>query len=151
MEQRKGTLIIVGAFAVVVGIEVLVHWVLASRPPGSALRNMYLSSSKMNSITMLVDAVAPSIALGLINGWIGYQWPLKRLCITTFLLAVGILGSQPLYRLFFEQEHLWWWPPTVTDIIFWLIPTLIFLSCFTYQGRVFRAWNAAGRPRIGGS
>ena len=146
MDQKKGTVAMVVAFAVVLGFELLLHWILASN---ETLRQLYLSSKKTNSITGLVDNALPSAILGLVNGWIGYKWPIRRLCIAGTLLAAGTLGSLVLYRVFFPDQRLWWWPPQVGETVFQLATVLVVLGLFTYQGRIFAAWRAAGYPKVG--
>jgi hypothetical protein len=145
MVPKKGMLVILASFVTVIGFELLLHRLLAS---SASLRALYLSASKKDSITMIVDIYIPSAILGLVNGWVGYQWSVRRLCFMAAILAGGVLGAVAFYPQFFRQEHLWWWPPHTVDVIFWLLPALVLLGLFTYQGRIFGAWHAAGCPKV---
>jgi len=145
MVPKKGMLVILASFATVIGFELLLHRLLAS---SASLRALYLSASKKDSITMIVDIYIPSAIVGLVNGWVGYQWSVRRLCFMVVILAGGVLGAAAFYPHFFRQEHLWWWPPHMVDVMFWLLPALIILGLFTYQGRIFGAWHAAGCPKV---
>jgi hypothetical protein len=139
MDQKRGTITLVVVFAVVIGFELLLHWFLAS---SETLRPLYLSSKKTNSITGLIDI------LGLVNGWIGYKWSIRRLCLAATFFAAGIVASLELYRVFFPHERLWWWPPQAGETVFQLGAALLVLGLFTYQGRIFATWRAAGYPKV---
>jgi hypothetical protein len=144
-QKQEETITMAIAFAVVIGVELLLHWFLASN---ATLRGLYLSSKKTNSITGIIDNTIPSAILGLVNGWIGYRWPIRRLCLAAIVFAAGIIGSFRLYRVFCRREHLWWWPLQMGETIFQLATALLVLGLFTYQGSIFAAWRAAGYPKV---
>jgi len=65
MKRNNGQLIF-GRLLAVVGLEVLLHWYLASHM-NSTLTRLYLSSSKKSSITALVDNYLPAIIVAVPN------------------------------------------------------------------------------------
>ncbi|MBZ5510286.1 MAG: hypothetical protein LAN70_03870 [Acidobacteriia bacterium] len=131
--RRKSEAVIFGYFAGVLGVEVLLHLLLASHAV-PALSSFYLSESKRDSITTLLDNFLPGIVLGIVNGWYAWEWSARKLVVSTILLCGGVVASECLYQLFFPPGKLWWWPPEVGDVIFRVATTSVFLGLFTYAG-----------------
>jgi hypothetical protein len=131
--ERKGEFVIFLAFVLTLFVEVLLHLLLASNVVPT-LSTLYLSESKRNSITTLLDNFAPGIILGILNGCHGWRWPLRKMIAAVALLCVGIVASGALYQLFFRPGQLWWWPPQLGDIFFRIATTSVFLGLFTYAG-----------------
>ena len=131
--RRKSEAVILGYFVGVLVVEVLLHLLLASDAI-PALSSFYLSESKRDSITTLLDNFLPGIVLGIANGWYGWEWSTRKLVVSTILLCGGVVASECLYQLFFQPGQLWWWPPKVGDVIFRVATTSVFLGLFTYAG-----------------
>jgi hypothetical protein len=136
--KRDSEIIILSSFFAIIGLEVLLHWFLASKG-APVLTTFYLSESKRNSITTLVDNFLPAILLGSATGWFGRQWSIRKTIVSLILLMTGIVASALLYRPFFSPELLWWWPPTTGDVVFRTLTTLFFLGFFDSAFRRARA------------
>jgi hypothetical protein len=128
-KQFKSEVLVFISFLGVVCVEVFVHWLLANNA-APTLTRFYLSESKRNSITALVDNFLPAIILGVVNGWFGWNWSTRKLTLSASFLSIGIVASETLFQLFFRSESLWWWPPTINDINFRLLTTLVFMGLF---------------------
>lgn len=131
--KRKNEAVILMYFVGVLAAEMLLHLLLAVNAVPT-LSSFYLSESKRNSITTLVDNFLPAIVLGIVNGWYGWKWSTRKIVMSTGLLCLGLVASGALYQLFFRPGQLWWWPPTVGDIVFRVATTSVFLGMFTYAG-----------------
>ena len=131
---RRPDAIAVLSFAAIVAVELLGHWALAS-DFSPHLRKMYLSNSKIDSITMLVDDFLPSAILGLVSGWIGYQWTTRKLNLVAVFLALGVTCVHFVYRVFFPAAVLWWWPPEWGEGLIWFGLGMIFALFFSHFGR----------------
>jgi hypothetical protein len=131
--QRKSEAVVSVYFIVVMFVEVLVHLLLASDAIPS-ISSLYLSESKRSSVTTLIDNFLPGILLGIVNGWYGWEWPIRKIAISTALLCFGIVSLGSLYQFFFRPGQLWWWPPQVGDVLFRVVTTSVFLGIFTYAG-----------------
>jgi hypothetical protein len=133
-------MMVILSFAMVFAIEVFLHWALA-RNVSPQLLAMYLSNSKLNSITMLIDNFLPSAFLGLVSGWVGYQWTTWRLNFFAVLLAFGVFGTHFIYRTFFPSAFLWWWPPELGEGLVWFGTGIVFALFFSHLGRNFRRYR----------
>ena len=102
MLRRRPETIVVLSFAAMFVVELLLHKALAS-DISPHLRAMYLSNSKLNSITMLVDDFLPSAILGLVSGWVGYQWATRRLTLVAVFLALGVTCIHFVCHVFFRN------------------------------------------------
>ena len=136
MLRRRPETIVVLSFAAVFAVELLVHWALA-RDVSPYLRAMYLSNSKLNSITMLVDDFLPPAILGLVSGWVGYEWAARKLNLVAVFLAFGVTCVHFVYRMFFPGAVLWWWPPEWGEGVIWFGMGTIFALFFSHFGRNF--------------
>jgi hypothetical protein len=130
---RKSEGVILRYFLAVLVAEVLLHLLLASNTLPT-LTSFYLSESKRNSITTLIDNFLPGIVLGIVNGWYGWEWSTRKIAVSTALLCVGVVALGSLYQSFFRPDQLWWWPPTLGDVIFRVATTSVFLGMFTGAG-----------------
>jgi hypothetical protein len=140
MLRRRPETIVVLSFAAMFAVELLMHWALA-RDISPHLRAMYLSNSKLNSITMLVDGFLPSAILGLVSGWVGYQWTTPKLNLVAVLLALGVTCVHFVYHMFFPSALLWWWPPEWGEGLIWFGTGTIFALFFSHFGRNFHNYR----------
>jgi len=124
-------------------IELFAHWALAS-DLSPRLRTMYLSNSKLNSITMLVDDYLPSATLGFLSGWVAHRWVVRKLNAAAVLLALGVTGVHFLYATFFPRALLWWWPPEWGEGLLWFATGAIFTLFFAHLGRNFHTYREGG-------
>jgi hypothetical protein len=131
--QRKNETVIFTCFLGILFVEILLHLLFASNAVPT-LSAFYLSESKRNSVTTLFDNFLPGIVLGIVNGWYGWEWPPRKIVVSTVLLCVGIVTMGSLYQFFFRPGQLWWWPPQLGDVLFRVATTSVFLGMFTYAG-----------------
>jgi len=131
--SRRGETLVAIAFAGTLAAELLLHWFLKSGL-SPTLRLLYLSNSKLNSITMLVDNYLPAAAVGVVNGWVGCQWSTRKLNTLAMVIAAGVTGAQVLYSFFFPKVLLWWWPPQWSEGLFWFATAIIFALFASYFG-----------------
>ena len=134
MSRRRTETFVIISFVGIIGAELLTHWFLKTGL-SPTLRLMYLSDSKRNSITMLVDNYIPAAILGFVNGWVGHRWTTRRLNAFAVFLAGGITCAQVPYSFFFPKQLLWWWPPQWGEGLFWFAMATIFALFFSHLGR----------------
>jgi hypothetical protein len=146
MSQRKDEAFVVVSFGGIIAAELLAHWFLKS-DLSPTLQSMYLSNSKLNSITMLIDNWIPAAILGIVNGWVGYRWTTQKLNTVAVFLAAGITCSQSLYSLFFPKQLLWWWPPELGEGLFWFLTATVFAVFFSHLGRNFQITKQGRVPK----
>ena len=140
MLRRRPETIVVLSFVAMFAVELLVHRALAS-DLSPRLRAMYLSNSKLNSITMLVDDFLPAAILGLASGWVGYQWTTRKLNLVAVFLALGVTSVHFVYHVFFPGTALWWWPPEWGEGLIWFGMGAIFALFFSHFGRNFHRYR----------
>jgi hypothetical protein len=89
---------------VFVGVcEITLHWLLGrgTFPRLLAIYLMADSPSGKHTVAGIVDNAAPAVALGWVNGWVGFpQWSVRKLVATAFAVAVFVVALLPVYGAF---------------------------------------------------
>ncbi len=137
MNHRNAERFVVAGFAAVLACELVIHWGLKSNL-SPTLRQLYLSDSKLNSITMALDNFAPAAMIGFVNGWFGHGWTTRKLNVSAIVVAGGVTLAQVLYSMFFPKQLLWWWPPQVGEGLVWFATATVFSLFFSHLGRNVR-------------
>jgi len=104
--KLDGGLWLAGAMLAVGGGEILFHWLLG-RGVFPLLLAIYVSADAGEKYFFagVVDNVAPAAVLGWVNGWVGYpRWSVRKLCATTFMLAVFVVALMQLYAALIGPE-----------------------------------------------
>jgi hypothetical protein len=129
-------------YLVIAAFEIALHWFLSTQNKlAQSLLSLYLYRFPNNGkgIFALLDLFFPSIVLGLLIGWFGWDWSLRKLSCLTALATIGIITLTPTYVFILGKDRVWWWPETSADLIVKLIiaviETLVMVGVFAYWGR----------------
>lgn len=140
--MRFRSIIIIASCFAVAAFEFFVHWYMSKDYPcSSGLLQWYISRDPEShkGVAGLLDALLPAVTLGLLIGWLGWQWSLEKLALFVVLIGAGIVALEPAYTSFLNKDLLWWLPTTTGDLIFFIIREggfwIMGVGVFAYGGR----------------
>ena len=58
------------------------------------------------------DIVLPGVLLGLVIGYLGWQWSSKKVAVYVVIGGILISALGPIYTLVFDESLMWWLPKT---------------------------------------
>jgi hypothetical protein len=149
--MRRRELMLVIAYIGTFAFQVLWHWFLSghSTLAQSLLRfYLYHDPRPWRDVEGYLDLLLPAILLGLLTGWVGWRWSMRKLCCYVLSAGVGIVAIMPVYTLFLDKSLFWFWPETVGGFMAQVIKAWPVTGMLTYAGRVFGVYFYAEKgPR----
>ena len=121
---RFRTTIIIGGCFAVAAFELFVHWFMSKSYPfsnGLLQWYVYRDPESHKGVADFLDALLPAITLGLLIGWVGWQWSLEKIALFVVLVGVGIVALERAYTIFLNKDLMWWLPRTTGDLKFFII------------------------------
>ena len=115
-----------------------------------ALLRFYLSyDPKVNKgVSGWFDLILPAIWLGMLIGFVGCGWSLRKLACFVILGAIIIAGLAQTYPKIMHLTEVWWWygatNPTMALVIRDFVQTLLTISVFAYGGRELGIYRVQG-------
>jgi len=136
----------------IAGFQILWHWYISSSLiAAQTLLRIYLSHKMPHggAVYGYLDLFLPTMVAGLLTGWIGWQWPARKIFWYAFFAGTGLAILMVTYPLFFSRELVWWWPQLASEPASFLIEETIkswvFMGFFTYAGYVLAVGHYEGR------
>lgn len=106
--KRNGVLLLGGAMAAVAAGEVALHWLIGRGGFAGGALAIYVAadSGGKHFCAGIVDNFLPSVALGCVNGWVGFfRWSSRTLWVTTAGVAALVVALLPVYSFFIGSQR----------------------------------------------
>ncbi|MGD0261331.1 MAG: hypothetical protein ABSD29_16075 [Verrucomicrobiota bacterium] len=135
-------------YLAIAGFEILMHWFLLTKcSMAQGLLHIYLYRFPHSGkgVFGLLDIFLPSIVLGVVIGWVGNEWSLRKMVLFVALAAIGTVALVPSYVVFMGKNLVWWWPRTSVDAIVWF--TVALFEAFALTG-LFAYWGRCAHIRF---
>ena len=140
--MRCGEAKVIIAYLVTAAIQLTWHWWLAkSGGLAEALLQGYLAHDARagKGVAVWFDLMIPCVGLGLIVGFVGAEWPIRKLAAFVLGVAAGLVALLPAYAYLLNGKEVWWWPTLGSAQIMWFVQKIIQAICvvgvFTYGVR----------------